>query len=111
MTPCNSEIASPITLYSEEKPSLSRDLHATGSSLPYGKYLTLANLVDMVLKCKLIVQNMVQLYFINLILVLDLLQVEEPDIGNDLITTLRSDVAGLQYKRDKLISEVRMASH
>ncbi|XP_048480325.1 coiled-coil domain-containing protein 170 [Plutella xylostella] len=33
------------------------------------------------------------------------IEVEEPDIGNDLITTLRSDVAGLQYKRDKLISE------
>ncbi|KAG7306258.1 hypothetical protein JYU34_008858 [Plutella xylostella] len=39
------------------------------------------------------------------------IEVEEPDIGNDLITTLRSDVAGLQYKRDKLISEVRMVSY
>ncbi|XP_032515440.2 coiled-coil domain-containing protein 170 isoform X3 [Danaus plexippus] len=29
----------------------------------------------------------------------------ETDLGNDLITTLRSDLAGLQYKRDKLISE------
>ncbi|KAG6455054.1 hypothetical protein O3G_MSEX009017 [Manduca sexta] len=29
----------------------------------------------------------------------------EGDSGNDIITTLRSDLAGLQYKRDKLISE------
>ncbi|CAG9578735.1 unnamed protein product [Danaus chrysippus] len=29
----------------------------------------------------------------------------ETDLGNDVITTLRSDLAGLQYKRDKLISE------
>lgn len=28
------------------------------------------------------------------------------EAGNDLITSLRSDLAGLQYKRDKLISEV-----
>lgn len=31
----------------------------------------------------------------------------EADVGNDIITSLRSDLAGLQYKRDKLISEVR----
>lgn len=30
----------------------------------------------------------------------------DSDIGNDLITSLRSDLAGLQYKRDKLKSEV-----
>lgn len=30
----------------------------------------------------------------------------EADVGNDVITALRSDLAGLQYKRDKLISEV-----
>lgn len=30
----------------------------------------------------------------------------EADAGNDIITSLRSDLAGLQYKRDKLISEV-----
>ncbi|KAJ8721493.1 hypothetical protein PYW07_002268 [Mythimna separata] len=29
----------------------------------------------------------------------------EADVGNDIITSLRSDLAGLQYKRDKLISE------
>ncbi|XP_028164164.1 coiled-coil domain-containing protein 170 [Ostrinia furnacalis] len=29
----------------------------------------------------------------------------EADTGNDIITALRSDLAGLQYKRDKLISE------
>nr|XP_037870454.1 coiled-coil domain-containing protein 170 isoform X2 [Bombyx mori] len=29
----------------------------------------------------------------------------EVDLGNDVITALRSDLAGLQYKRDKLISE------
>ncbi|XP_052739426.1 coiled-coil domain-containing protein 170 isoform X1 [Bicyclus anynana] len=29
----------------------------------------------------------------------------EADIDNDVVTTLRSDLAGLQYKRDKLISE------
>ncbi|XP_026732468.1 coiled-coil domain-containing protein 170 isoform X2 [Trichoplusia ni] len=29
----------------------------------------------------------------------------EADAGNDIITSLRSDLAGLQYKRDKLISE------
>ncbi|XP_026315755.1 coiled-coil domain-containing protein 170 [Hyposmocoma kahamanoa] len=29
----------------------------------------------------------------------------EADVGNDVITALRSDLAGLQYKRDKLISE------
>ncbi|XP_072939058.1 coiled-coil domain-containing protein 170 [Epargyreus clarus] len=29
----------------------------------------------------------------------------DPDIGTDVITSLRSDLAGLQYKRDKLISE------
>ncbi|CAB3247794.1 unnamed protein product [Arctia plantaginis] len=29
----------------------------------------------------------------------------EGDIGNDVITSLRSDLAALQYKRDKLISE------
>lgn len=30
----------------------------------------------------------------------------EADVGNDVITALRSDLAGLQYKRDKLLSEV-----
>lgn len=30
----------------------------------------------------------------------------EADVGNDVITALRSDLAGLQYKRDKLTSEV-----
>lgn len=30
----------------------------------------------------------------------------EADVGNDIVTSLRSDLAGLQYKRDKLISEV-----
>lgn len=30
----------------------------------------------------------------------------EPDVGNDIVTSLRSDLAGLQYKRDKLLSEV-----
>ncbi|CAH2076435.1 unnamed protein product, partial [Iphiclides podalirius] len=29
----------------------------------------------------------------------------DTDIGDDVITTLRSDLAGLQYKRDKLLSE------
>ncbi|XP_073949269.1 coiled-coil domain-containing protein 170 isoform X3 [Choristoneura fumiferana] len=29
----------------------------------------------------------------------------DADVGNDVITTLRSDLAGLQYKRDKLLSE------
>ncbi|XP_049868012.1 coiled-coil domain-containing protein 170 isoform X2 [Pectinophora gossypiella] len=29
----------------------------------------------------------------------------EAEVGNDVVTTLRSDLAGLQYKRDKLISE------
>ncbi|CAK1540513.1 unnamed protein product [Leptosia nina] len=29
----------------------------------------------------------------------------DPDLGNDIVTALRSDLAGLQYKRDKLISE------
>ncbi|XP_052756140.1 coiled-coil domain-containing protein 170 isoform X1 [Galleria mellonella] len=29
----------------------------------------------------------------------------DADVGNDVITTLRSDLAALQYKRDKLISE------
>uniref|UniRef100_A0A2A4J8C4 Coiled-coil domain-containing protein 170 n=1 Tax=Heliothis virescens TaxID=7102 RepID=A0A2A4J8C4_HELVI len=29
----------------------------------------------------------------------------EADVGNDIVTSLRSDLAGLQYKRDKLISE------
>lgn len=30
----------------------------------------------------------------------------EADAGTDIITALRSDLAGLQYKREKLISEV-----
>ncbi|CAF4847502.1 unnamed protein product [Pieris macdunnoughi] len=29
----------------------------------------------------------------------------DPEIGNDIVTALRSDLAGLQYKRNKLISE------
>lgn len=35
----------------------------------------------------------------------------EVDLGNDVITALRSDLAGLQYKRDKLISEVSFYCH
>lgn len=34
----------------------------------------------------------------------------EADVGNDVVTSLRSDLAGLQYKREKLISEVSMIS-
>lgn len=34
----------------------------------------------------------------------------EADVGNDVITALRSDLAGLQYKRDKLISEVSVST-
>ncbi|XP_063533183.1 coiled-coil domain-containing protein 170 isoform X1 [Cydia strobilella] len=30
----------------------------------------------------------------------------DADVGNDVVTALRSDLAGLQYKRDKLLSEV-----
>lgn len=30
----------------------------------------------------------------------------EADVENDVVTSLRGDLAGLQYKRDKLISEV-----
>lgn len=30
----------------------------------------------------------------------------EGDVSNDVITSLRSDLAALQYKREKLISEV-----
>lgn len=34
----------------------------------------------------------------------------EADVSNDVVTALRSDLAGLQYKRDKLISEVRLTN-
>lgn len=30
----------------------------------------------------------------------------DADLGNDVVTSLRSDLAALQYKRDKLLSEV-----
>lgn len=30
------------------------------------------------------------------------------DVGHDAVTALRSDLAALQYKRDKLISEVSL---
>lgn len=35
----------------------------------------------------------------------------EADVSNDVVTALRSDLAGLQYKRDKLISEVRFYAY
>jgi hypothetical protein len=30
----------------------------------------------------------------------------DADVGSDIVTALRSDLAALQYKRDKLLSEV-----
>lgn len=30
----------------------------------------------------------------------------DADVSNDVVTSLRSDLAALQYKRDKLLSEV-----
>lgn len=35
----------------------------------------------------------------------------DADVGNDVITALRSDLAGLQYKRDKLLSEVSIEAY